>query len=137
MATKIKKLLTMAGALLFIATSASVLAATGTSQVDGSPSPGQTALSFSSTTVTVDKQKVANNPIVSKVLNPIVNILSALVGIVVVGTIILGGIQYSVGGDNAEALTKAKKRISNGAIALLAFLFTFAFLQWLIPGGVF
>lgn len=76
------------------------------------------------------------NPIV-KDLNIVVGFLSGLVGVVVVGVIILGGIQYSMAGDKAEAVSAAKKRITNGLIALLAFLFIFAFLQWLIPGGVF
>jgi hypothetical protein len=79
---------------------------------------------------------VKSNPIV-KDLNSIVNVLSGLVGVVVVGVIILGGIQYSMAGDKAEAVSAAKKRITNGLIALLAFMFIFAFLQWLIPGGVF
>jgi uncharacterized membrane protein len=67
----------------------------------------------------------------------IVNFLSAGVGIVVVAVIILGGIQYSMAGDNPQAVGSAKQRIINGLIALVAFLFIFAFLQWLIPGGVF
>lgn len=76
------------------------------------------------------------NPIV-KDLNDIVKVLSGLVGVVVVGMIILGGIQYSMAGDKAEAVSAAKKRIINGVTALVAFLFIFAFLQWLIPGGIF
>jgi hypothetical protein len=75
------------------------------------------------------------NPIV-KDINIIVDFLAALVGIVVIGTIILGGIQYSIAGDNAQATGAAKQRIINGLIALVAFIFTFAFLQWLIPGSV-
>lgn len=77
-----------------------------------------------------------NNPIV-KDLNQAITFLSAVVGIVVVGTIILGGIQYTMAGDNPQALSEAKQRITNGLIALLAFLFMYAFLQWLVPGGVF
>ncbi len=76
------------------------------------------------------------NPIVTQ-LQTIVNFLSAAVGLVVIGTIILGGIQYTMAGDNATATGAAKKRIANGLIALAAFLFLFAFLQWLIPGGIF
>lgn len=76
------------------------------------------------------------NPIVEK-LNLIVNVLSGFVGVVVVGVIILGGIQYAMAGDKAEAVGAAKQRIINGLMALLAYLFIFAFLQWLIPGGVF
>src|SRR4051812_3857847 len=76
------------------------------------------------------------NPIV-KDLNLIINFLSAGVGIVVVAIIILGGIQYSAAGGSPDATAKAKQRILNGLIALLAYIFIFAFLQWLIPGGIF
>ena len=79
---------------------------------------------------------ISKNPIVGR-LNTIVKVLSGLVGVVVVGVIILGGIQYSIAGDKAEAVSAAKKRIINGVTALIAFLFIFAFLQWLIPGGIF
>ena len=77
-----------------------------------------------------------NDPIVGD-LQKIVDVLSAGVGIAVTGVIILGGVQYSMAGDKAEAVTAAKKRIYNGLIALVAFLFLAAFLQWLIPGGAF
>jgi hypothetical protein len=79
---------------------------------------------------------VKNNKLVTD-LNELVNFLSAGVGIFVTATIIIGGIQYSMAGDNAEAVTKAKHRIMNGLVALVAFLLAYAFLQWLIPGGVF
>ncbi len=78
---------------------------------------------------------IATDPIV-KDINLIVNFLSAGVAIVVIGSIIVGGIQYSLAGDNSTATGAAKKRISDGLIALVAFIFTFAFLQWLIPGGL-
>jgi uncharacterized membrane protein YraQ (UPF0718 family) len=81
-------------------------------------------------------QCLKDNPIV-KDLNTIVGFLSGLVGVVVVGVIILGGIQYALAGDKAEAVSAAKQRIVNGLIALVAFFFIFAFLQWLIPGGIF
>lgn len=82
------------------------------------------------------QQCLKTNPIVTR-LNDIVAFLSAGIGIVIVGVIILGGIQYSAAGDNAEAVTKAKKRITDGLLALLGFLLIFAFLQWIVPGGVF
>lgn len=77
-----------------------------------------------------------NNPIV-KDLQAIVNFLSAAVAVVVIGVIVLGGIQYIMAGDSADKVSAAKKRILNGIIAFAAFLFLFAFVQWLIPGGVF
>lgn len=70
-------------------------------------------------------------------LGNIVNFLSAGIGVVVVIMIIIGGIQYITAGDNPSAVTAAKQRIGNALLALVIFLFTFAFLQWLIPGGVF
>jgi len=79
---------------------------------------------------------LASDPIVHD-LNLVVNFLSALVGVVVLAVIVLGGIQYSMAGDNPSAVTAAKQRIINGLIALVAFLLMFSFLQWLIPGGVF
>ncbi len=69
-------------------------------------------------------------------LQDIVNALAAGVGVVVTGTIIVGGVQYIVGGDNQAQVEASKKRITNGVIALVAFFLTYAFLQWLIPGGI-
>jgi hypothetical protein len=70
-------------------------------------------------------------------VNLIVNFLSAGVGVVVTGVILIGGIQYIMAGDNPNALTAARQRITNGLLALFVFLFIFSFLQWLIPGGIF
>ncbi|HET9721603.1 MAG TPA: pilin [Candidatus Saccharimonadales bacterium] len=71
-----------------------------------------------------------------KQLNNIVNFLAAGVGIVVIAMIIVGGIQYSIAGDNQDAVGKAKTRIVNAMIALVTFIFAYAILQWLIPGGL-
>jgi hypothetical protein len=75
------------------------------------------------------------NPIIKDV-KIIVNFLSAGVGIVVVGSIIFAGIQYIMAGNNPNAVGAAKKRIQDTLIALLAFFFVYAFLNWLIPGGL-
>jgi hypothetical protein len=82
------------------------------------------------------QQCLQTNPIV-KDLNVIVDFLSIGVGVVVVGTIILGGIQYTMAGDNSEGVNKAKHRITNGILALGVYLLIFGFLQWIVPGGVF
>jgi hypothetical protein len=66
-----------------------------------------------------------------------INVLSALVGIVVVIMIIIGGIQYSTAADNPQAAIEAKKRIANAILALILYTFTFSFLQWVVPGGLF
>jgi hypothetical protein len=82
-------------------------------------------------------QNCVKNNKITKDLEIIINVLSVGVGIVVVGMIIVGGIQYMAAGDNPNAVAAAKQRITNALIALVAFLLTFAFLQWLIPGGIF
>jgi hypothetical protein len=75
------------------------------------------------------------SPILKRI-NQLINFLSAGVGIVIVGSLIYGGIQYSWAGDNSSAVSAAKDRIRNALIALIAFFFIFAFLQWLVPGGL-
>ncbi len=72
-----------------------------------------------------------------KYVQILIDFLAAGAAIVAVGAIIFGGIQYMTGGDNPQALSAAKERITNAIIAFVAFLFLFAFLEWLIPGGVF
>ena len=79
---------------------------------------------------------VSENWIV-KDIQILVDFLSVGVGIIVIGVIIFGGIRYAAAGDNPQAVAAAKQWIINGLIALVAYIFTFAFLQWVVPGGVF
>jgi len=65
-----------------------------------------------------------------------INLLSALVGVVVTAVIIAGGIQYSTSSGDPSKVQAAKKRIFNGVLSLALFIFTYAFLQWVVPGGV-
>lgn len=67
----------------------------------------------------------------------IINILSAFVGIIIVIMIVVGGIQYSASRDNPQATAAAKGRVFNAILALVLYLFLYAFLQWIVPGGVF
>lgn len=67
----------------------------------------------------------------------ITNTLAAMVGIVVVIMIIIGGIQYSSATDNPQQLSAARDRIKNALIGLLMLIFMYAFLQWVVPGGLF
>lgn len=82
-----------------------------------------------------NNQCLAKNPI-TNYINDAIAFLSAGIGIVIIGMIIVGGIQYSAAGDNSAAIQAAKQRIINALIALFAFLFLFAFVQWLVPGGL-
>jgi cobalamin synthase len=69
-------------------------------------------------------------------LQPAIAFLSAIAGVAVVISIVLGGIQYSSAGGDPGKVAAARQRISKAIIALLAFLFLYAFLNWLLPGGI-
>jgi hypothetical protein len=75
-------------------------------------------------------------PVVNLLLD-IINFLAVGVGIAVVGGIIWGGMLYaSSNGDS----TKAKQGVTtivNSVIGLLLFIFTFALVNFLVPGGLF
>jgi hypothetical protein len=75
--------------------------------------------------------------VIEKYLNPLINLLAGAVGLVVIIMIIYGGIQYSMAGGDSGKVSAAKARISNALFALIAFLFLYAVLQWLVPGGLF
>lgn len=62
--------------------------------------------------------------------------ISGLVGIVIVISIIAAGIQWSTAGNNPQQVAAAKSRIFNALLALFVFIFMFAFLQWIVPGGI-
>jgi hypothetical protein len=81
------------------------------------------------------KRCLEDQPIIKR-LKTVVNFLAAGVGVVVTGSIIWGGLQYASAGGNANTISAAKKRIADSLIALIAFIFTYAFLQWILPGGL-
>jgi hypothetical protein len=64
-------------------------------------------------------------------------VLSGLVGIVVVIMIAVGGIQYTMARDDPQAVNAAKTRIRNAIFALVFYLLSVAFLQYIVPGGIF
>lgn len=66
-----------------------------------------------------------------------INLVTALAGLAITAAFIMGGIQYSTSGGNPQAAAAAKKRIGNAVMALLALVFLYTFLQWLVPGGIF
>jgi len=79
----------------------------------------------------------ACNNFVAKYINPVVNLLTISIGVFAVISIIVAGIQYSSAGDDPGAVNKAKNRIVKTVIGLLAYIFLFALLNYLIPGGLF
>ncbi len=69
-------------------------------------------------------------------INPAIKIVSALVGIGVTISIIIGGIQYASSADSPQKVSAAKQRIVKAIFILLAYFFFLAFMNWIIPGGI-
>jgi len=69
-------------------------------------------------------------------LYAMIRFLSAGVGLAAIASIIVGGIQYTTSRGDPNATAKAIDRIRNTVIAILFFIFIFAILNWLIPGGL-
>lgn len=72
---------------------------------------------------------------VTDFLFAVIRFLTAGVGIVVIGSVIVGGIQYTTSQGNPQAQGAARGRVINALIALLLYLLIFALVQWLVPGG--
>jgi hypothetical protein len=70
-------------------------------------------------------------------VNPAIDILSIIVGLVVTASLIAGGVQYITSSGDSQKTSAAKTRITNTLLAFLAYLFMYAFLNFLIPGGLF
>lgn len=66
----------------------------------------------------------------------ITNAVVAAVAVIIVIMITIGGIQYSTAGGDPGAVAAARKRITDAVIALVIFIFMYAFLQWIVPGGI-
>lgn len=66
-----------------------------------------------------------------------IRFLSIGVGVVVVLSIIVAGIQYASSAGNPETTGKAKNRIQQTVIGLFLYIFAYSVLQFFIPGGIF
>ncbi len=72
-----------------------------------------------------------------QLLQIVLNILLALVGIAAVGGLVYGAVRYSSAGDNTSQVEQAKTIIKNVIIGIVLFLVMWAFIQYMIPGGIF
>ena len=67
----------------------------------------------------------------------IFNFASIGVGILVVAGIIFGGLRYATANGNSSQASQGMTYIVNSIIGLLVFIFMFAIVNWLVPGGLF
>lgn len=74
---------------------------------------------------------------VEKYINPIVTLLTVIIGVAAAISIVVAGIQYASAGSDPGKVQKAKERIGQTLLGLLAYILLFSFLNYLIPGGLF
>ena len=67
------------------------------------------------------------------ILNLVVNIMTIGIGVLGVLGITIVGVQYLTAGDNEEKTRKAKRRMFEIVIGLVAYVAVYALLSWLIP----
>lgn len=72
---------------------------------------------------------------VFSILNLVVDILSIGIGIVGVIGIIVVGIQYLTAGGNEQQTAKARRRMFEIVLGIVAYVVLYTFIQWLLPGG--
>lgn len=78
-----------------------------------------------------------NCDFVKKYINPFIGLMSVTFGLIAIISLIMGGIQYTSSQGDPQKVTKAKHRIGNTILALVSYIFLYAFLQFLVPGGLF
>jgi hypothetical protein len=75
--------------------------------------------------------------VVKNYIDPVILFVGGGVGLVIVIMIVIGGIQFITSGGDPNHVAEAKKRIANALLALVAWILIYAFLNWIMPGGVF
>lgn len=78
---------------------------------------------------------VSDNPLIQQ-MTQIIQFLTIGVSVVITIIVIIGGFQYMTARNNPQAVTGAKKKIAAALIAFVAYMLLWAFMQYLIPGGV-
>ncbi len=84
----------------------------------------------------VNGDSIQTNPIFLYV-GGILKVASGLAGIATLGGIVWASIMYVTARANAAQVEKARLIMVNSIIGLLLFIFMYAILQYLIPGGLF
>jgi hypothetical protein len=116
-------------------------AAPGDSESDGTNNPND-----NKTVIGREKEQTCEGQTVDQCLeqsniitliNKGINFLTAGVGIIITLALIFGGIRYATAGPDPAGVQAAKNIIFKAVIAFIAYIFLFAFLQWLVPGGFF
>ena len=74
------------------------------------------------------------NPILDATF-AIIRFLSDGVGLVIIASLVIAGIQYSSSKGDPQASEKAVKRMRSTVVALILFIFAYPLLNYLMPAG--
>ncbi|HET9411444.1 MAG TPA: hypothetical protein VFO38_01185 [Candidatus Saccharimonadales bacterium] len=86
--------------------------------------------------VPIGGSELQTNPIFIY-LSAILKVVAGLAGVACVGGFVWGATMYATARANAGQTEKGRMIMLNSVIGLLLFIFMFAILQFLVPGGVF
>jgi hypothetical protein len=78
--------------------------------------------------------KGVGNPIADATF-AIIRFLSNGVGLVIIGSFVFGGIQYSASRGDPQATAMAVNRLRSTVLALVIYIFSYAILNYLLPAG--
>lgn len=84
----------------------------------------------------VDTSILPGDMDINGILRLVLNILVYGLGAAAVLGVIIAGIQYMTARDDVAQVAKAKKRLIEIVIGLVAWALMFTVLNWLIPGGL-
>lgn len=73
---------------------------------------------------------------ISDILNLVLNIIVYGLGVAAVLGVIIAGVMYMTARDNEAQVTRAKTRLYEVVIGLIAWALMYVVLRWLIPGGL-
>ena len=76
-----------------------------------------------------------NSSIIEQV-NFLITLMTAIVGVIIAISLVAAAITYSSAGGDPSRVAAAKKRITNSIVALIAYIFAFGVIEWLVPGGL-
>lgn len=82
----------------------------------------------------IGAEEKSSLPLLYGYLNSAVEILSLLIGVVLVGSTIFAGIQYITAGGDSGKVQKAKSRLATNILVLTLYIFSAAVLNWILPG---
>lgn len=74
---------------------------------------------------------------VNQYINPLMFVLTALIGLGSAISLVYAGIQYTTSAGDPGKAQEARERFTKTVVGLIAYLFLFGFLQWVVPGGLF